>query len=131
MEFSGIRRAQLVRELKEEAQLLERCIASCLACVRWHFERELRDVQAFIAYLLKPTVNVAQTGKERARCSFHKEIHRTFAIARDKGLDTKDHAAMRRAFSLALGRPIETREELGAGDWQAVGDWIKRGTLAW
>jgi hypothetical protein len=129
--FSGISRAELVRELKEERELLVKCVAVCAAVVRSHFEACLRDVEAFLAYLLKPVTKAAQTATNRKRCSFHKEIRRVFAIARDKGLNVKDESGMRAAFSRALGRPIETREELAAGDWRAVGDWLQRGTLAW
>ncbi len=131
MDYSGISRAQLVRELKEEASVLECCTAKCLPCVRAHFERELSDVQAFIAHLVESGANVVQTGKERKRCPHYKAIRRCYAIAKDRGLNVKDEPAMRRAFGRALGREVTTREELGASDWQAVGDMMKRGTLAW
>jgi len=48
------------------------------------------------------------------RCPHYKSIRRTFAIAKNCGLNVKDEAAMRRAFGRALGRQIETREELTA-----------------
>ncbi len=132
MEFSGISRAQLVKELREELEVLTACVANCVASVRWHFEGELRHVRAFIAYLVGSVANVAQTGKEsQTRCTFHKAIRRTFAIAKDRGLDVKDETGMRAAFGRALGRQIESRDELTGGDWQAVGDMMKAGALSW
>ena len=131
MKFSGISRDQLLKELREESEVLTACVANCIASVRWHFEGELRHVRAFIEYLLKPTENVAQTATDRTRCTFHKAIRRTFAIAKDRGLDVKDETGMRAAIGRAIGRNIASRDELGANDWQAVGDMMKAGALSW
>jgi len=124
MKFSGISRAQLVRELKEERDVLSRCVANCLPIVRAHFAAELGDVVAFIEYL-------SAVPESARRCPHYRAIRRTFAIAKDRGLDVKDESAMRRAIGRALGRTIESRDELGASDWQTVGDLMKRGALAW
>ncbi len=131
MKFSGISRAQLLKELKAEAEVLTACVANCIASVRWHFEGELRHVRAFIEYLTATPSNVAQTVSKAPRCSFHKAIRRVFAIAREHGLDTRADEPMRAAVGRALGRSIESRDELNGGDWQAVGDMMKRGVLAW
>ncbi len=77
------------------------------------------------------TVAPAAASVSRPRCTFHKAIRRCYAISRDLGLDTRSDEAMRRAFGRALGRTIETREAMNASDWQAVGDMMKRGVLAW
>ncbi len=66
----------------------------------------------------------------RPRCPHYRAVKRAFAIAREKGLDVRDSEAMRAAFGRCLGRTVETRECMNGGEWQAVGDAIKRG-LAW
>ena len=58
--FSGISRAQLVCELKAERDVLTACVSNCLPLVRSHFERELRDVVAFIEYLAAAPHNATQ-----------------------------------------------------------------------
>ncbi len=72
--------------------------------------------------------------QDRARCAYRKKIRavsRAFAIAIVRGLDVKDEPAMSRAFGRALGRQIESPDEMNGDDWQAVGDMMKRGALAW
>ncbi len=67
----------------------------------------------------------------RVRCAWYRAIRRAYAIARDCGLDTKADAAMRAAFAAYFGRAIESREQLTARDWLAVGDAVKARRLAW
>jgi hypothetical protein len=67
----------------------------------------------------------------KPRCAFYREIRRCYAIAREAGLSTRSDAAMRAAFSRFLGREVETRETLRAGDWAQIGTAIKCGELAW
>jgi DNA-binding Lrp family transcriptional regulator len=88
---------------------------------------ELDAVRAFIAYL----VPVAAKPEKAPRCAFYREIRRCYAIAREAGLDVKADARMRAAFSRFLGREVETRETLRAGDWLLVADAIKSRRLAW
>ncbi len=78
-----------------------------------------------------PPAPVASVRSQTAPCAFHKAIRRCYAIAKDCGLNVKDEPAMRRAFGRALGHNIESRDELNGNDWQAVGDMMKRGALAW
>lgn len=129
--FNGISRAQLVAELKAERDVLTACVLSCATVARAHFQRELRDVLAFIEYLAAVPQNTPQTGKESQRCAHSKEIRRCFAIAREHGLDTRADEAMRAAIGRQLGFTVETREVLNGYQWKQVGDMVKRGALAW
>jgi len=140
MKFSeiSISRAELVAELKAYRAKLVGDAEFFAVNVGWWGRAKLDAVKAelnavceLLASLVGKVAKAAQTGTNRPRCAFHKEIRRVFAIARDKGLDTKDDEAMRASFGRSLGRRIESRDELNGGDWQAVGDLMKRGTLAW
>ncbi len=68
-----------------------------------------------------------------ARCPHYKLIRRFFAIAREAGLDTSQSAKpqMRHALETAMGRCVNSRSEVSAGEWQMLGDAIKRRQLAW
>ncbi len=138
MKFSGISRAQLLEELKAYQAQLQGDVEFFSINVGWWgrakldaVKAELSDVLAFIAYLLKPTENVAQTGSNRTRCPHYHVIRRAFAIARDKGLNVKDEDAMRSAIALQLGMPVPSRDVLGAWHWKIIGDLIKADMLVW
>ena len=131
MKFSGISRAQLVRELEAERDVLTACAAKGLPIARAHFAGELRDVQAFLEYLTAAPENTPQSATARPRCAHYRAIRRAFAIARERGLNVKDESEMRRAFGRALGREVTTREELNGRDWSLCADMMKRGALAW
>lgn len=133
-----ISKEQLIEELRAYRAQLQGDVEFFSINVGWWgrakldaVKAELSDVQAFLASLVKPVANVAQTGSKAPRCSHYKAIRRTFAIAKDRGLDTKDESAMRRAFGRALGRRIESRNEMSGGDWDYVARQMKRGALAW
>jgi len=136
--FSGIGRVQLVKELRTYELQLRGDVDFFAVNVGWHgrakldaVEAELQDVRTFLASLVAAPEKAAQSATARPRCPHYKAIRRTFAIAKDRGLNTKDESAMRRAFGRALGRQIESRDEMNGGDWQVVGDMMKRGALAW
>jgi len=138
MNCSGIGRAQLVEELRAYELQLRGDVDFFAVNVGWHgrakldaVEAELQDVHTFLASLVAAPEKAAQSATNRPRCPHYKSIRRTFAIAKDCGLNVKDEAAMRRAFGRALGRQIETREELNGNDWEAVGNMMRRGALTW
>lgn len=86
--------------------------------------------QAATAHKNAAPVALPAASESRPRCPHYRAIRRAFAIAREKGLDTRADEAMRAAFGRCLGRTVETRECMNGAEWQAVGDAIKRG-LAW
>jgi hypothetical protein len=86
--------------------------------------------QAATAPLSCAPVALPVASESRPRCPHYRAIRRAFAIAREKGLDVRADEAMRAAFGRCLGRTVETRECMNGGEWQAVGDAMKRG-LAW
>lgn len=135
MNCSKLEVSQLIAELKAHAEHLQFVTAFAarkqLAKFFAHEIAELQDVKAFIAYLVETTANVAQTATNRTRCSFHKEIRRCFAIAKDCGLNTADESGMRAAFSRCLGRTLASRADLNSGDWDYVGHQVKCGALSW
>ena len=101
-------------------------------------ERTLFDaVAATVAAMLqsaaaKAARAIATVKAESApRCAFYREIRRCYAIAREAGLDVKADAKMRESFSRFLGREIESREELRAGDWYLIASEIKAHRLSW
>lgn len=137
MQFSGISREQLVSELGAYELQLRDCVEFFECNVGWHgrakleaVKAELSAVVAFLGALVAKAVKVTQAATQRARCPHFKAIKRAFAIAREKGLDVRADEAMRVAFGRCLGRTVETRECMNGGEWQAVGDAMKRG-LAW
>lgn len=137
MQFSGISQEQLVAQLSAYELQLRDYVEFFECNVGWHgrakleaVKAELSAVVAFLGALVVKAAKVAQTATQRARCPHFKAIKRAFAIARDAGLNTRDDDAMRRAFGRSLGRTIESRECMSGGDWQAVGDAMKRG-LTW
>ncbi len=133
-----ISKEQLIEELRAYQAQLQGDVEFFLINVGWWgrakldaVKAELQDVQAFLASLVGSGANVAQRATKRTRCPHYRAIRRTFAIAKDCGLNTNNESGMRRAFGRALGRTIESRDELNGGDWQAVGDMVQRGVLAW
>lgn len=133
-----ISKKQLIAELRTYQAQLQGDVEFFSINVGWHGRAKLDAVKAelsavceFIASLAGKVANVAQTATNRSRCPHYKAIRRTFAIARDKGLDTKDDEAMRASFGRSLGRRIETREEMNGADWAYVARQVQRGVLAW
>ena len=129
-----ISKEQLIEEMRGYQAQLQGDVEFFACNVGWYgrakleaVKAELKAVVEFLGYLVGKVAKVTN----RTRCSFHKEIRRAFAIAKDCGLNVEDKPAMRRAFGRALGRRIETREEMNASDWQTVGRMMKRGALAW
>jgi len=147
IEMDCISRRQLIEELEARAQELEFVVAFAQRTPRvaTHFApdaEELATVRAFLASLqqeadaaiVPQSATHNATNHRRAgvkRCPHFKAIRRCYAIAADRGLNTKDEPAMRCAFGRALGREVTMREELNGDDWEAVGDLMQRGTLAW
>ncbi len=133
-----ISKEQLVEELRAYQEQLQGDVEFFAVNVGWHGRAKLEAVKAefnavceLLAFLVVKVAKAAQRVTNRPRCAFHKAIRRTFAIAKHCGLNVKDESGMRRAFGRALGRPIESRDELNGNDWQAVGDMMKCGALAW
>ncbi len=138
MKFSGISKAQLVEELRAYQAQLQGDVEFFAVNVGWWgrakldaVKAELQDVRTFLASLVAAPEKAAQSATNRPRCSHYKAIRRTFAIAKDHGLNVKDESAMRRAFGRALGRTIESREELNGGDWDYMARQMQRGGLSW
>jgi hypothetical protein len=104
--------------------------ASLAAMMPAHIEAPAIAPQAATARDNAAPVALPATSESRPRCPHYRAIRRAFAIAREKGLDTRADEAMRAAFGRCLGRTVETRECMNGGEWQAVGDAMKRG-LAW
>jgi DNA-binding Lrp family transcriptional regulator len=90
----------------------------------------LPHVLAFIAHL-EATAKAAPAKKSGARCAWYRDIRRCYAVAREAGLDVKADAKMRESFGRFLGREIESREELRAGDWYLIASEIKAHRLSW
>jgi hypothetical protein len=69
----------------------------------------------------------------KPRCPHWKLISRFFGIARDAGLDTSKAAKpkMRHAMETQMGRCVNSRSEVSAGEWELLGDLVKAGRLAW
>lgn len=133
MDDFSISREQLESELRayemecaDDVEFFERNEgwhgAAKLAAVR----AELEAVRAFLAQLAPVAAKPA-----KVRCAWYRDIRRCYAVAREAGLDVKNSAAMREAFSRFLGREVESREALRAGDWCAVSEGIKTRRLAW
>jgi hypothetical protein len=74
-----------------------------------------------------------QAAKKNERCPHWKLIKRFFAIAREAGLDTSKDAKpkMRHAMEEAMGRCVDSRSEVRAGEWEMMGDAIKSKRLSW
>ncbi len=74
-----------------------------------------------------------QAAKKNERCPHWKLIKRFFAIAREAGLDTSKDAKpkMRHAMESVMGRCVDSRSEVRAGEWEMMGDAIKNKRLSW
>lgn len=90
----------------------------------------LEALKAVAAQMPAP-VESTQPEAPRARCPHYKAIRRAFAICKERGLDTKNDSAMRRAFENFLMRPLPSRDALTGNDWLLVGDAIKNKEIAW
>jgi hypothetical protein len=73
------------------------------------------------------------TKSVKARCAHYKAIQTFFAIARDAGLDTSATAKprMRHAMETFMGRCVDSRSEVTAAEWIAMGAAIKSKKLFW
>jgi DNA-binding Lrp family transcriptional regulator len=130
----SISREQLESELREYSQTLALVATVKSAPLAAKEAREeLPHVLAFIAHLeaMPATPQAASTRAPKVRCAWYREIRRCYAIAREAGLDVKADAKMRASFSRFLGRAIESREELRAGDWYLIASEIKAHRLSW
>ena len=94
---------------------------------------EIDAIKAFIDFLeaQADAVVAVVTKAVRKGCAFHRTICRTFGIAKEHGLDTRDDAGMRAAIGRYLGRDVPTREVLRERDWLLIGNAIKYKQLAW
>ncbi len=81
-----------------------------------------------------------ETGAQRAterpqvpqvKCAWFRLIRAFYGAAQGRKLDTRDEDAMRDALARFVGRNIESRAELKAGEWNAAADAVRRGALAW
>jgi hypothetical protein len=135
---------EVIAEIEEYADTLERGITLAVEtgkdAIEKYFRAEVANARAFLAHFAggNDTTPVApkqsaQRAASAPRCGFHSEIRRFFAIARERGLDTKAGAneSMRRAFENFFCRPIESRAELNARDWADAADAVKSNRLAW
>jgi len=130
----SISREQLESELREYSQTLELVATVKSAPLAAKEAREeLPHVLAFIAHLeaTPATPQAASTRAPQVRCAHFKSIKRAYSIAAQAGLNTRDSAAMRAAFSAFLCKPVASRETLSGSDWSACGDAMKSGYLAW
>jgi hypothetical protein len=78
-----------------------------------------------------PRMVTKRQGEAPLRCAWFSAIRRFYGCAQGAALDTKAEDAMRAALSAFLGRTINTRRELSAGDWLLAGDAVKFGRLVW
>jgi hypothetical protein len=78
-------------------------------------------------------VEAPATKPVKARCAHYKQIQTFFAIARDAGLDTSATAKprMRHAMETFMGRCVNSRSEVTAAEWIAMGAAIKSKKLFW
>jgi hypothetical protein len=78
-----------------------------------------------------PVAQAAQRATERpqVKCAWFRLIRAFYGAAQGRKLDTRDEDAMRDALARFVGRNIESRAELKAGEWNA--DAVRRGQLAW
>jgi hypothetical protein len=104
------------------------------AYMRGDFEAAAWFEKQVERHTVKPVAaKPAATPEAKARCPHYRLIRRFFAIAREAGLDTSQTAKpqMRHALETAMGRCVNSRSEVSAGEWQMLGDLIKRKRLAW
>ena len=93
------------------------------------FTRETARIEAQLAPLHAECA--PKTAKTKTPCAWAAEIRRCFAIARERGLDTKNDTGFRRAVENFLCREVPSREVLDGTEWREIGDAIKSKRLAW
>jgi sugar phosphate isomerase/epimerase len=93
------------------------------------FTREIARIEETLAPARKSME--PKVAKTKTPCAWAKEIRRFFAIAKERGLDTKNDESMRRAFENFFFRPVASREELDGRDWAQAADAVKSNQLAW
>ncbi len=74
---------------------------------------------------------VAPAAEVKKPCCHVRVIRRFYAICKNAGLDVKEADRMRGAFSLFLGRRVNSRDELNGDEWASLGDAAERGLLLW
>jgi hypothetical protein len=71
------------------------------------------------------------TERAQVKCAWFRLIRAFYGAAQGRNLDTKNDEAIRAALARFVGRNIESRAELRAGEWNAAADAVRRGALAW
>jgi hypothetical protein len=132
--MESISRSQLIEELRayetqcaDNVEFFERNEGWHGAAKLASHRAELNAVRAFLAQIAP----VATKPAKAPRCAWYREVRKTFACARQRGLNLKDDAGMRRAFSRYLGREVASRETLNGREWADVADGVKAGLLTW
>ena len=116
-----------IKELRAHIALATQLEKPAIAAL---FTREITRIEGTLAPLHAECA--PKTAKTKSACVWASEIRRFFAIARERGLDTKNSdAAMRRAFENFFFRPVASREELDGRDWAQAADAVKDNRLAW
>lgn len=64
-------------------------------------------------------------------CCHVRVIRRFYAICKSVGLDWHQEERMRGAFSMALGKRVDSRESLSGEEWAKLGDMAERRQLIW
>ena len=77
------------------------------------------------------TVTERQAERHKQPCAWYRSIRRFYAIAGERGLDTKAEERIRGALSALLGRSIGSRSELSGGEWEFAGDALQARALCW
>jgi hypothetical protein len=113
-------RARYIGSTVEELNELEAELVRCQKdfTMEWKAVRVLQELAAPEVEPQKPVCD-------------YRVIRRFYAICKDFGLNQKEDERMRGAMSMFFRRRIGSRTELTRDNWQAAGDAIKRGLLAW
>jgi len=90
--------------------------------------RAFEAVRAFEAALVE-SAPVAEEVPAKGPCCHVRVIRRFYAIAQKAGLDVKNSERMKGAFSMALGRRVDSRKQLTADNWAYLGDLAESGRL--
>lgn len=69
--------------------------------------------------------------REKKRCGHYQAIREFFAVAREKGLDTKAQERARGAIGVVIGRRIESRADMTADEWIEATYALRLGFLTW
>jgi hypothetical protein len=73
----------------------------------------------------------APQSASQGRCPWFRLIRAFYGAAQGRNLDTKNDEAIRAALGRFVGRNIESRAELRAGEWNDAAAAVRRGQLAW